>query len=713
MERPRSPFRTLPEGYYLIHFNNFLNHIEKKCRHLLSADQIEMLTSIKSLNDNEKMLYARLVNRSGKVFNLLKLSYNEINDIFEATKVLKLNNLLKNIDTTNINQLISSLTKPELLDYLEKALPSISQLRSKTKPEVFEAASKVLKIEDFSDLQNYFVFERDDINYLIFLYYGRFETSLNTQTLSDLGLRSKNKFKASNKSVRYKTLEEAQTTYLIKKIRKADLVDDPSGVDFKLVQRLASDPDLSEENKLDFDKLTLAYLKVKSPKINDENKLQWLSLGFGPEVFKKFLNQSYKMNSENAEKIALESIDNPQSLDHLLIAESFLNIKFNGEKRTEKTNQLLSAETIEISSKQRPEKSVKDYFQSQGFKAYRSENFLWTSLFGILFWEELFSSSKASFHSEFDLLPESLITNSFYEGHQEAIETKLHQLKDMTKIKKNLLETICKNYGTRNGVFKWHPSTGELMLNFLEAAQLAKPESILRNMAQNFKDNKSGYPDIYYIKDNKVTFVEVKAEGDSLSDKQFRQIKVLNDANFEAKILRTVWKPDADQSYVVIDVETTGGNASKSRVTEVGAVKIKNGVEVGRFQSLVNPQTPIPRNIIRLTGITNQMVSTAPLFKEIANDFREFCGDSVFVAHNVNFDYSFIKEEFLRAGVFYRAEKLCTCSEMRKSKKGLTSYSLKNLSHHFGIELKNHHRALDDALAASQLLRILLKSDVN
>jgi DNA polymerase-3 subunit epsilon len=154
-------------------------------------------------------------------------------------------------------------------------------------------------------------------------------------------------------------------------------------------------------------------------------------------------------------------------------------------------------------------------------------------------------------------------------------------------------------------------------------------------------------------------------------------------------------------------VETTGGRGDTHRVTEIGAVKLKNGEIIGRFSTLLNPQRTIPPGITRLTGITPAMVENAPYFSDIADDFEQFMHGAIFVAHNVDFDYGFIAREFGRLGRTFRYPKLCTCASMRRLYPGRRSYSLRALAEAYDIPLRNHHRALCDAEAAAQLLLIV------
>lgn len=165
------------------------------------------------------------------------------------------------------------------------------------------------------------------------------------------------------------------------------------------------------------------------------------------------------------------------------------------------------------------------------------------------------------------------------------------------------------------------------------------------------------------------------------------------------------------QEYAIVDIETTGGNASGSRITEI-AIIIHDGKKiVERWETLVNPQKEIPPAIFALTGITNEMVSTAPIFDLISDKVLELLKDRVFVAHNVNFDYSFIRNELELAGFKWTARKLCTVRAARKIKPGLPSYSLGRLCNSLDIPLENAHRAGGDANATAILFSRLLEWD--
>lgn len=160
--------------------------------------------------------------------------------------------------------------------------------------------------------------------------------------------------------------------------------------------------------------------------------------------------------------------------------------------------------------------------------------------------------------------------------------------------------------------------------------------------------------------------------------------------------------------FAIIDVETTGGVARYERITEIAIVLHDGEKVVDTFSTLINPERSIPWGITQLTGITDEMVAHAPKFYEVAKQIVQMTEDAVFVAHNVSFDYSFVREEFTRLGYTFSRKQLCTVRLSRKVFPGLPSYSLSNLKRHFGIAAERSHRALDDTLATTRIFEMIL-----
>ena len=162
--------------------------------------------------------------------------------------------------------------------------------------------------------------------------------------------------------------------------------------------------------------------------------------------------------------------------------------------------------------------------------------------------------------------------------------------------------------------------------------------------------------------------------------------------------------------YSIIDIETTGHS---SKITEISIFVFDGKKVVDEYTTLVNPECIIPPFITNLTGITNAMVGNAPKFYEIAKKVHEITEDTIFVAHNVNFDFNIIQKEFKDIGFDFKRKKLCTIRLSRKLIPGLKSYSLGALCSSQNIVIKDRHRAKGDAEATTILFDKLVNLDTN
>jgi DNA polymerase III subunit epsilon len=156
----------------------------------------------------------------------------------------------------------------------------------------------------------------------------------------------------------------------------------------------------------------------------------------------------------------------------------------------------------------------------------------------------------------------------------------------------------------------------------------------------------------------------------------------------------------------IVDVETTGGDPRADRVTEIALLEVDAGALTRRWSTLVNPGRAIPGVIQALTGITQDMVDAAPRFDSLARELYERLAGRVFVAHNARFDYGFLRREFERAGLKYLAKTLCTVRLSRRLYPGAAAHDLDSLIERHGLECEARHRALPDAMAAWQFLRL-------
>lgn len=163
--------------------------------------------------------------------------------------------------------------------------------------------------------------------------------------------------------------------------------------------------------------------------------------------------------------------------------------------------------------------------------------------------------------------------------------------------------------------------------------------------------------------------------------------------------------------YAIVDIETTGGYAAANGITEI-SIHVFDGKQViEKFETLVNPGQPIPSYITAMTGISDKMVAKAPSFEDVAERIYLLLQDRIFIAHNVNFDYSFVKSHLKEAGFELNTKKLCTVRLSRKIIPGLPSYSLGKLARSLDITIHDRHRAGGDSAATVEIFRALMERD--
>ena len=701
----------LPTYYYHEHFVEMLDFVNTHYSHALLDRHVRAIDDFRALPQPAQCLYVRLVNRKGRVFASNKLRYPELGDTRSLLESLAEQGWVGSPGEAHYKDVLRHLTKAEISGVLLPVFTGMS--RTLKKQELVWFALEHCRAEEFLARLNsrrLLVQRRvDEIAYLLFLYFGRTQDGLSQFTMRDLGLVRTNGFN-ENYEPRYSDREEALQTYFFS--RRLHQLSSASPIDVRQLVEEAGEWPEPDFPKSAAARDKLAYRLGRNLERDGDSRaaIQIFGKGESAKCSERAIRLLLSENRrDEAEKQLLGCLENPSSEEEALMAEDLYARKFKKKKTSVRTDEMRAAETIDIdeANSGSPERAAIAFFESRGLQAYRTENLIWRTYFGLLFWDQLFADDNATLHSPFEFLPAALADGSFYEKNREKIEQRLAGLDDPESLKKALLKTSTRSYGKANGVFRWRRSVLAALFALIDHAKSEPTRQMLRRLATNYKDSRYGYPDLMVIDDDGVRFVEIKAEGDQLRRNQLLRQQQLREAGFRADIVRIRWVLDPAQAYVVVDVETTGGRGDQHRVTEIGAVKVRNGEVIDRFQTLLNPQRTIPTGITRLTGISEAMVADAPIFADVADDFEAFIEDAIFVAHNVDFDYGFIAREFKRLGRPFRYPKLCTCSSMRRLYPGHRSYSLAALCENYGIELRQHHRALCDAEAAAELLLLI------
>ncbi|MBT0586244.1 VRR-NUC domain-containing protein [Alteromonas sp. SM 2104] len=683
----------------------FLRCIQTHHSQLLTAEHQQWLEDYFALPHDAQCVVARAANRKHELIAVTSLHYDEIVSPEEHINELTDAGWFRQVNGSDLNSVWPQLTKPELVKTL-KLLPQCTVKTTANKAALVDYVSRHVSFNTAARTGTFNAYLMRNFShtmrYFLFIYFGSLRGQLNQFSMRDMGIMRTRK-DSEQQGCRFESGRAAQSAFTYAQWRE-QLRAAPQQVSLDDLPEAAGT--LAERYKDDCLWLLGKAMLTQDPPY----ALKALSLSKADAAQEKWLRELYKQDNKAFVESELENIiADPPSEELLAFAEDFLARKYHKKTTSRMTDMLRgAARTLSIDQMyiNRVEVGVVNFYERHGLIAKRTENALWLSFFGLIFWDILYEQDAKGLVNEFDIRPSVLTENRLYRDHSLAVEERLTQLHSVSSTMTFLLKASAAHYGKVNSLFRWHRSLLDNIKLLVEHSSPTMWQHMLRQMTQDYASLRDGYPDIMVIENGQLRFEEIKAPGDQLRRNQLISLTKLENAGYRVQITTVQWVRDPMQPYAVVDIETTGGRAAAHRITEVGIVKRVNGETVSTWQSLVNPQRQIPKNITALTGISNAMVANAPLFSEVAGAIDEFTKGCIFVAHNVQFDYGFIKQEFARLEQFYRRPKLCTVREMRRTHPGLRSYSLANLTAHFGIQMTRHHRALSDAEAAAELLSL-------
>jgi len=674
--------------------------------HCLGGDEREFLRRFHALPHPAQCLFIRMANRKAGAFYQRNLSYPEIDAINDAIALLLDEGFAARAHEGDYFVCLMSLGKPELLSLAEALGQPVKT--SWDKRRLSTLVAQHLPFEQFTAQTGGFIrpARLDHVGYLSYLYFGKPRDNLTSFTLRDLGLIPVEQ--RTQYTARFVDEEEARSSYYFVRL----MAQFDTATDEKMAAFADAAPQFPRPQSLfanaKRNQALYALGQFFDKRKDVDRAISIYALGDSGDCRERLVRLAYACGRHDEAQGMLENIlADPASDLEYLFAEDFYARKYNQRRTGPMTQALRDARQVFVDDLYRgsPEHGAIDLFAQEGWQAHHTENGLWTALFALLFWEELFETAS-SLASPFDRYPSVLKYNRFPVLFAREIADRLAMIR-AGDAPAYLRQQAERKYGLVNSLFYWDaelPAFLDKILSLMPAEALAH---MIGRMAGDFDANFSGFPDLTLMGPRGLKFVEVKSEGDQLQRHQLLRIQQLKEAGLEVEICRLGYHVNPDQIFTVVDIETTGGMSSYDSVTEIGAVKIQGGRVIGEWQTLVNPGRPIPAFITELTGITNDMVADAPKFADVAADFAAFLKGSVFVAHNVNFDYGFLKEEFARLEQPFKYPKLCTVSGMRRHYPGHASYSLAAITREYGISLRNHHRAMADARAAAELLNLI------
>jgi DNA polymerase-3 subunit epsilon len=705
------PVRTkppdLPVYYYHDHFTEMLFFVSEAYGPVLTERHQAFVETFKKLSKDAQCLLIRMINRRGRIFRHSAFRYDEIADARSALDELRNCRLVRALVEGDYGDFIVCHAKEALIiGGKDAGLTDLRTSWSKAELIKYFLANVAFKTAHDCCGGNEFIAlgDTEPVEFMLYLYFGKTESDLKNFALRDLGIIRTNR----NAGLSARFTDEAEARACFHYSRLLDRLETNSDDVYRgALTATLGGPECTTDYARDLRNKAAHRVGLYFEKQREsELAIQLYRSSSSAECNERLVRLLYASGDKiRAEDLLRQMIDDPASDDEFMFASDFYARKFGGQRTGVCTALLRAGSSITVDDAWRgnPEAGVAGVLRRQGHKVYHTENRLWNCLFGLLFWDELFETGQL--HSGFDWMPQCLKNKTFVRTFCLEIEGKLAAVQSRTALQR-VLRSVAAHWAKPNGIFAWDHVDMDALRALLHGHPVGVA-AMLRLMAEDYQAMRDGFPDLMTKKGDDVSFVEVKAEGDVIRRNQMTRLRQLGNAGIQGEIARVDFQFDPEQDYVVVDIETTGSWSNGDRITEIGAVKVRNHEVVAEWHSLINPQRAIPANITRLTGINSTMVRGAPVFAEIAESFIQFMGDGIFVAHSVNFDYGFLSYEYERLERRFRFPKLCTCAGMRRRYPGHRSYSLGNLCEAYGIDLKEHHRALCDARAAAQLLNLI------
>ncbi len=537
---------VLPEKYYLDYFRYVVDFIRQMYPTMLGAQE-DFLRAFEALSEPAQCLYLRINGRKGWYFRPSKLAYQEIADMPGTVNELLDKDFVRLADTVDLPEMITPIfTKQELHDWLSER--GIDPLPRKSAPRV-EIAETVLEhyeIEHFQAFDQVIVQEQlAHMEIIKIMFFGNPYGDLNQFVVRDVGnvkmphqkLDNFKPFFESRGQIEqqwqllqwyrdFKLLVEEEVematiwSWLEDKTKVFDTIFDTS--------RVISDKFLFRAGQ---------YFE-KQEALREATRLY--SWSYRPEAYERKLRVLIKLKDGQATMdYAGWLASHGPNAKLKLLGKDYLKKNATGRVLRSTTEKINTAQVIEVAYSQetRIERLVLDHLEGLGYSGFFSENYIWRSLFGLVFWDQLYAED-AVIHQPLQRLPSDIYAG-FYQTRKEELTAHLSKLRSRAALKNWVAQKFDKVEGEGNPFVSWHPDLKSNIDAFLRWMKPAQIKAVLLEMSKNPRENCTGFPDLFVYSKSEYYFYEVKSPNDHLSAQQLFWIDFFDEYGINVDILRT------------------------------------------------------------------------------------------------------------------------------------------------------------------------------
>ncbi len=557
----------LPPKYYLDYFTYLVDFVERKYDHILNEKEKEFILKFKQLTENEQCLFIRFINRAGRFFRINKLKYDEIEEIPKIIKLLAEKNFIEFPQEKWLPlalEFLDIFPKNELLNCFKSGGITFKGHANFSKKETLEKLLSLIDpgqiiplITEYESIikVNFEV----EVMMLKFLFFGNRYDTMTEFVTRDLGFQKYEQFDEDKMVAHFANRQEAEDKLVVSLVGEKfyELATElpPAELAIWLANWvLVNEETLSEAAKMSLERLKLraaAYFEKAKQPLEAYDIFCLTELPPSRERRIRILAKTERI--EEAMELCQRILGEPYSTDELYFAIDFakkLESK-NSKKRIKKsvTIQLHESETITIDSlwKNKVEAGVIDYFERKGQMAVFSENYLWKSLFGLLFWDIIYDTESLAIHHPLQRAPSDIYKPIFFETRR----TKLLERLDLLEQKEELLAFVdrlfIEKHGITNPLVEWSAITHHGILKLCEKLNHSQIRHVMLEMAINLKNNTHGFPDLFTWSADTYHFIEVKSPTDNLSNQQLYWLRFFERIGIKSKVLRVEWDKTATE----------------------------------------------------------------------------------------------------------------------------------------------------------------------
>jgi VRR-NUC domain len=557
----------LPPKYYLEYFQYLINFVQKKYAHILNETEQSFLAQFEALTEDEKCLFIRFTNRTGSFFRTEKLKYSEIENIPEVLNVLIQKSFVEPLTYSHITQageVLDIFNKTELIEMAKMLNLETRGKASMKKEEVLDWLFEVGDWEEIVELLNYQDFTEihalphsvvkvgfeTEVAMLKFLFFGSRHGDMTEFVTRDLGFQNYEKYDEDKMVAYFQTRQEVEDKFKVSIAREDFYLMQQADIENIEIYNWFMDwadthrKDLSEIAQPTFERFTLKVAAHLEKKKALDEALEVFRMTEEPPSRERQVRILDKLkNKEEAQALCEMMLVDYKNANEQFFAEDYLNRLSTKKSKKAVTKHLHNSEsvTIDILWKRQVEFGVIDYYEQRGLKATFTENHLWRSLFGLMFWDIIFDTDTLAIHHPLQRSPSDLFKPTFFEKRKERMEERLLMLEDADATTVYMNRIFFEKFGITNPLVDWFGGLFPLILTVLEKLSAEQVSLIMLEMARSLRENVRGFPDLFMWGDGEYSFIEVKSPTDSLSNQQLYWLRFFESINVRSKVLRVEW----------------------------------------------------------------------------------------------------------------------------------------------------------------------------